>query len=156
MKTFATMIAVIFLSGMVYAQNESINLEQAANGYLASLNHQNPGVVASAISNLQILKQKHPELFVQENDINSENAADGYSASLNHQNPGVVSSAISNLMILNLKYPEQSYNTAIEELAEVSEKNTDEQIRMKARIAGNFLKNQEQTTEQDVQVTFVK
>ena len=62
MKKMLTLIAAFVLTtSFAYGMGEGKSLALATDSYLTGLNHNNPGVVESAITNVMLLKLYHPE-----------------------------------------------------------------------------------------------
>lgn len=62
MKKMLTLISAFVLTAtFVYGMGEGKSLAMATESYMTGLNHENQGVVESAITNVMLLKLYHPE-----------------------------------------------------------------------------------------------
>ena len=63
MKKMITLaVSIILLSGFAYGKSVEKSINNAPANYLLGLNHENQGVVESAITNVMLLKLYHPEM----------------------------------------------------------------------------------------------
>jgi len=77
-KLFGTLAFVLLAISFSFAQKPGPALQNAEKNYLIGLNHQNPGVVESAIINTMVLKLYYPEkdfsnIIIKLDNISLEN-----------------------------------------------------------------------------------
>ena len=79
--------------------------------------------------------------FAGQNNLNPEKINQNFIKGLTHENPGVVESSIKIVIFMKAAYPEADYSDIIDQLEDLITEGANKNIRLKALIASDYLRN---------------